>query len=122
MKVRAVCVIFSCLVLLTGVGFAAAQYQAGKIVKVEKHESHGPSTQGGTDAPLTREVTTYHVSIKLGDKVYVCQYQTDPEIELSWIEGKDVEARVKGKAIYVKKATGKEARGSILSTSPAGNP
>ena len=121
MKVRGVCAAFVCLILLSAVGFAAAHtYQAGKIVKVEKQASHTPS--GGTDAPPKANVATYHVSIQLGDKVYVCRYQIDPENDTSWIEGKDVQARVSGKVMYVKKATGKESKGSILSTVPAGNP
>jgi len=120
MKVRAVCAVLACLVLLSSIGFAAApEYQAGKIIKVEKRQSH--SSSGGTDAPSTVEATTYHVSIKIGDKVYVVRYQTDPDAELSWIEGKDVQARVKGKGMYVKKINGKEAKGSIVSTTTAGN-
>jgi len=121
MKVRSVCAAFLCLVLLSGAGFAAAyDYQTGKIVKVEKQESHASS--GGTDAPAKAAVATYRISIQLGDKIYVCQYKTDPDNELSWIEGKEIQARVHGKAMYVKKASGKETKGSILSTSPAENP
>jgi len=56
--------------------------------------------------------------VQLDDKIYVCQYKA--EWDLSWVEGKDVQARVKGKMIYVKKANGKEAKGSILSTAAAG--
>jgi hypothetical protein len=119
MKVRAVCSVFLGLVLLSAIAFAANhKYQAGKIVKVEKQESHASS--GHTDAPLKAEVATYRVSIQLGDKVYVCRYQTDRDAEISWIEGKDVQARVSGKVMYVKRATGNEAKGSILSTAPAG--
>jgi hypothetical protein len=119
MTVRAVCPLFLGLALLSAIGFAAGhKYQAGKIVKVEKQESHASSWH--TDAPLKAEVATYRVSIQLGDKVYVCRYQTDPDAEISWIEGKDVQARVSGKVMYVKKATGKEAKGAILSTAPAG--
>jgi len=121
MKVRSVCVAFLGLALLSGVSFSAApEYQAGKVVKVEKQESR-PSS-GGSDAPLKAEVATYRISIQLGDKIYVCQYKTDPDKELSWIEGNEVQVRVHGKAMYVKKASGKEAKGSILSTSPEGNP
>ena len=120
MNIRAISTISLCLALLSGTGLAAAhEYQNGKIVKVEKHESSAPS--GGTDAPLKAGVETYHVSILLGDKVYVCRYQTDPDLDLSWIEGKEVQARVSGKAMYVKKATGKEAKGSILSSTAAVN-
>jgi len=121
MKVRSVCAVFLCLALLSSTGFAAAyEYQAGKVVKVEKQESR--ASTGGTDAPAKAAVATYRISIQLGDKIYVCQYKTDPDNELSWIEGKEVQARVHGKAMYVKKASGKEAKGPILSTSPAGNP
>jgi len=120
MKVRSVCAAFLCLALLSGVSFSTAhEYQAGKIVKVEKQESRASS--GGTDAPAKAQVTTYRISIQLGDKIYVCQYKTDPDNELSWIEGRDVQARVNGKAMYVKKASGKEAKGPILSTTPAVN-
>lgn len=62
------------------------------------------------------EVVPYLISIRLGDKIYVCTYQTGPDRDLSWTEGKEVEARVSGKAMYVKKANGKEAKGFILST------
>ncbi|MGC2193372.1 MAG: hypothetical protein WA628_01765 [Terriglobales bacterium] len=121
MRIRAVCAVFVSLAVLIGVGFRAAhEYQVGKIVKVERRQSRGPS--GGTDAPLTSEVVPYRISIRLGDNIYVCGYQTGPERDLSWTEGKDVEARVSGKVMYVKKANGKEAKGSILSTAPAANP
>ncbi len=118
MKVRKICAVLLFLALLSGVSIAAAQeYQAGRIVKVEKQQSH--SASGGTDSSLGSAVATYHVSIQLGDRIYVCQYKTDSENDISWTDGKDVQARVSGKAIYVKKVTGKEVRGSILSTSPA---
>jgi hypothetical protein len=121
MKLRAICAVFVSLAVLSGVGFAAAhEYQVGKIVKVEKEHSRGSS--GGTDPALTSDVTPYRISIRLGDNIYVCSYKTGPERDLSWTKGKEVEARVSGKAMYVKKANGKEAKGSILSTAPASNP
>jgi hypothetical protein len=121
MKVRTTTAVFLFLALLSAASFAAPQYQAGKIVKVEKQEEPHAHSAGGTDAPLKAEVATYHVSIQLGDKVYVCSYDAHADQDMSWVEGKDVEARVKGKVVYVKKANGKEAKGSILSTAPAGN-
>jgi hypothetical protein len=121
MRAHVVLAVLLCLILLSAVGLSAAahEYQAGKIVKVEKHASHTPS--GGTDAPSQAKVATYDISIQIGDKVYVCRYQADPEL-VSWVEGKDVQARVSGRVMYVKKANGKEAKGSIVSTAPAGNP
>ena len=121
MKIRSVYAVFLCLAVVSGIGFAAThEYQAGKIVKVEKLQSHAPS--GGNDAPLTAEVVSYRISIRLGDNVYVCSYHSVPDLDLAWVEGKEVEARVKGKVMYVKKANGKEAKGSILSTTPSANP
>jgi hypothetical protein len=64
----------------------------------------------------------YRISIRLGDNIYVCRYQTGPDLDLSWTEGKEVEARVSGKVMYVKKANGKEAKGFILSSEAAANP
>jgi hypothetical protein len=121
MKVRTVCTVLLCVALISGVGFATPrQYQSGKILKAEKEESHSHS--GGTDAPLKEEVTTLKVSIQLGDKVYVCRYKTHLEDAGSWLEGKDVEARISGRTIYVRKANGKEANGAIVSIAPAEKP
>jgi hypothetical protein len=121
MKTPVVRAVFLSLTLLAAFSFAAAQdYQTGKIVKVEKQESHS-SHSGGTDAPMTAEVASYSVSIQLGDKVYVCKYKAHADSGTSWAEGKEVQARVSGKAMYIKKPTGKEEKGAILSTSPATN-
>jgi len=120
MKAHVVCAVLF-LTLLAAVSFAAGhEYQSGKVVKVEKQESDTPS--GGTDAPLMTEVATYRISIQIGDKVYVCRHQTYPGDDLSWTNGRDFQARVSGKTMYVKKVTGKETKASILSTSPATNP
>jgi len=121
MRVRSICAVFLGLALVCNIGFASAhEYQTGKIIKVERQESHASS--GGTDAATKEAVTSYHISIQLGDKIYVCRYQTSPDNDISWVEGKDVQARVSGKAVFVKRSNGKEARGSILRTASAGNP
>ena len=118
MKFRVVCSVFLCLTLV-GVGFGAGpEYQTGKVIKVEKQERSAPS--GGSDAPKKGDVSSYHVSIQLGDKIYLCSFDTHSEHDPPWAEGKDVQARVSGKVIYVKKASG-EVKGPILSTSSAGN-
>jgi len=121
MRLRTVGSLLLVLFLFCGISLAAAhQYQAGKIVKVEKQESRAPS--GSTDAPLKAEAATYRISIQLGNKVYVCRYQTGTDSDISWAEGKDVQARVSGKTMYVKKVTGKEAKGAIVDTTPAPQP
>lgn len=99
MKPRVACAVFLCLTLLTTVSFAAAhEYQADRIVKVEKEESNGSSAR--PDAPLKAEVATYRISIQLDDKVYVCRYQAYQKDDLSWMNGKDIQARVSGETMY----------------------
>jgi hypothetical protein len=63
---------YFCLTLLTVTALAAHQYQSGSIVKVELQESH--TSSGGTGAPMKANVSSYHVSIQLGDKIYVWNY------------------------------------------------
>ena len=123
MKARVDCAVFLCLILLTTFSFAVAhEYQAGRIVKVEKvekEESNGSSA--GPDAPLKAEVETYRISIQLGDKVYVCRYKVDEGDDLLRMKGKNIQARVSGKTMYVKTVTGKQTKGHILSTSNSKN-
>ena len=121
MKFRKIGIVFICLASLAAVSFAAAyEYQTGKIIKVETRQSQSSSMS--TEPALKAEIKNYRISIQLGGKVYVCQYQAGADSDLTWIEGKEVQARVKGKVLYVKKVNGQEERGSIVSTSPAVNP
>jgi len=128
MKIHVGGAIFLSLALVAAIRFAEAQqYETGKIVKVEKLESHSSSggthpVPSGTDTPLKAEVATYSISIQLGDTMYVCKYKSHADTQTSWTEGKDVQARISGKAMYVKTDAGTEQKIAILSTSPARNP
>jgi hypothetical protein len=122
MKVRMVFAAFLCFTVLSVVGNLAAQnYQSGKITKVEKQAAHA-SSGGSTDAPTDADVTSYLVSVQLGGKVYVCKYKAHADKDISWIEGKDVQARVSGKTMIVQKLNGKEEKGSIVRSSPVTTP
>jgi len=44
------------------------------------------------------------------------------EQDLTWKQGKDVDVRIKGKALYMKLPNGKEAKASILRTTKAPTP
>ena len=98
-----------------------AGYQSGKIIKVTKLEdtSRGIS---GTDAQAKTEIHNYKVSVQIGDSVYVARYQSTDEDLASFAEGKDVQARVDGKVLRVRKANGKDAKGSIIQTTKATTP
>ena len=111
------------LLFLLGVPFWAqaqsAEYQTGKVTCVKKLADSGGSNYGGTDSATKSDVHTYNVSIQVGDTVYVCRYQ-DATGELdTWLPDKDVQVRIKGKAIFVKRPVGKDAKGSIVKTTKA---
>jgi len=97
------------------------QYVKGKIVSVEKVEKQG-ATSGGTDAPVASQVDNYNISIQVADTVYVCRYAAHSEQDLTWTRGKEGDVRIKGKTMYVRTATGKEAKASILRTTKAPTP
>jgi hypothetical protein len=98
-----------------------AAYQSGKIINVERQPGTGGGG-GGTDATLKPETATYKISVQVNDTVYIVRYQAQGDQDLSWIQGKDVQVRIAGKKMYVKRATGREAKGSILSSTKAGTP
>ena len=95
-------------------------YQAGKIVNVEKQP--GTGTSGGSDAALKPETATYKISVQVNDTVYLVRYHAQGDQDLSWIQGKDVQVKVAGKKMYVKRVSGKDAKASVLSTSKATSP
>jgi hypothetical protein len=98
----------------------APQYQDGKIIAVKKLPAH--ATAGGTDAPAASEVEDYEISIQVGDTVYVCRYVSHSEQDLSWTHGKEGKVRIKGKTMYVRRATGKETQASILRRTKVSTP
>jgi len=101
-------------------------YQAGKIVAVDRLTDHHPTgghqTGSPTDAPLAANVQTYNVSIQVGDTVSICRYQAHSGQEMSWLQDKDVQVRVSGKTMYVKTATGEDAKATILQNKKAAQP
>ena len=106
--------------VVAGAQSQTPQYQDGKIIAVEKLPA--PASTGGTDAPMASQVEEYKISIQVGDTVYVCRYTSHSDQDLSWTKGKDVQVRIKGKTLYAKKATGKDAMASILKTTKAATP
>jgi hypothetical protein len=87
-------------------------FQTGKIVTVEKLPG-GTSTGSGTDAPIASDTNRYNLSIQLGDTVYICRVKVSGAIDLDWVQGKDIQAKVDGKVMRVKKANGKVVKLSI---------
>src|SRR5882672_11114202 len=101
-----VCVVF------TLVGAQSQQYQDGKIIAVKKLSSEAGA--GHTDAPTGSSVEDYEISIQVGDTVYVCRYQSHSDQDLSWTQGKEGQVKIKGKRMYVKRASGSDAQATIL--------
>jgi hypothetical protein len=101
----------------------AQSYQAATIVKVDQLPDTGSA--GGTDAPLKSTVHDYNVSIQVGDTLYVCRYHAHNSQESSWLQalqGKEGQVRVKGMVMYVKRATGKDEKATIVNTTKASQP
>jgi hypothetical protein len=96
------------------------QYQDGKIIAVKKLPSH--DSAGHTDTPMASEVDDYEISIQVGDTVYVCRYVAHSDQDLSWTHGKEGKVRIKGKTMYVKRATGRETQASILRRTKVSTP
>jgi hypothetical protein len=91
-----------------------ADYQTGKIISVEKLDTAGSS--GGVDAPVASNTAHYNLGIQLGDTLYTCRAKTSGDIDLGWVQGKEVQAKADGKVMYVKRVNGKIARLSIVSS------
>jgi hypothetical protein len=96
------------------------RYEAGKIVKVERQSDTAGNS--GTDAASTSATATYKISVQVNDTVYLVRYQAQGDQDLSWIQGKDVQVRVSGKKMYVKRASGADAKAGILSKAKASAP
>ena len=95
-----------------------SDYQTGKIISIEKlPASSSPST--GTDTPLAAGTNGYNLSIQIDGSVYVCRAKMPNGSDLDWAQGKEVQSKVKGKAMYLKRNDGSVAKLSIISTKKA---
>ena len=111
--------LLAAVVCLTAIQSLAADYQTGKIIAVDKLESQSNTMSSGTDAALSPGVTRFNLSIQLNDSVYVCRAKTQSDFDLSWTNGREVQAKTKNNVMYVKKADGKVVKLSIVSTKKA---
>jgi hypothetical protein len=93
-------------------------FQTGTIVSVETIDSSAPT--GGTDAPPAANRQKHNLSITLGGTIYVCRVETSKDYDLGWAQGKEVQVRVKGKTMDVKRENGKVVKLSILSRKTSG--
>lgn len=111
--------LLACLICFSATQSLATDYQTGKIIAVDKLDSSGNSMSSGTDAALSSGVSRYNLSIQLNDSVYVCRAKTQSDFDLSWTNGKEVQAKTKNNVMYVKRADGKIVKLSIVSTKKA---
>jgi hypothetical protein len=93
-------------------------FQTGKIVSVDTIDSTAHA--GGTDAPTAPNLQKHNLSIELGGTIYVCRVETIKDYYLGWAQGKEVQVRVKGKTMDVKRENGKVVKLSILSKKTSG--
>jgi len=107
------------LICIAAVSFAQnTDFQTGKIVSAETIDSSART--GGTDAPTAANRQKHNLSIELGGTVYVCRVETSKDYDLGWAQGREVQVRVKGKTMDVKRENGKIVKLIILSTKTSG--
>lgn len=117
MKIVAIGLLLACAVLLGLAQSNSDSYQSGTIVSVDNLPVH--ASDAGTDARLKPNVADHDVSIQVGDTVYVCRYHSLSDVDLSWLRNKNVQVKIKGKVMCVKRATGKDIEAQIVSTTKA---
>lgn len=117
MKIFAFGLLLACAVSPTLAQSNNDSYQSGTIVSVDNAPVH--TREGGTEPQLNPNVAEHDISIQVGDTVYVCRYHAVSDLDLSWLRNKEVQVKIKGKVIYVKRATGKDAKAQIVSTTKA---
>jgi hypothetical protein len=92
-------------------------YQNGTIVGMD-----GVSANASAEPQLESNVTDHEISIQVGDTVYVCRYHTSSDQDSSWLYNKTAQVKIQGKVLYVKRATGKDARAQIVSATKVTQP
>jgi hypothetical protein len=93
------------------------QYQTGKIISVDNR----PVEQGNpsNNPPLASNVANHDISIQVGDTIYAATFQTGKDYDLSWLRDKDIQVKIKGKVMSIKRVMGPDTTISITSTSKA---
>ena len=90
------------------------KYSVATVKQVEKLPA-GP-TPATSDAPLTADVDTFHITVDLDSKTYVVEYQTfaDPQRDTSGLVGKKFQVYARGKTMYVKALGGRIMKLAIV--------
>jgi hypothetical protein len=111
---KLISVIGLCLVTLSAFSQSASKYQVATILEVKAHTVAGDS---GSD------VTSYHVSVRVGDTVYVVLY-TPPlgETEVKYFAGRGLLVLVGKKTITYNDILGRSFEAPIQSQRPATQP
>jgi hypothetical protein len=107
--------LLTCLVFSALGQTSASDFQTGKIVAVEKLDSQG-NTTSGTDSAMSAGVNRFNLSIQLNDAVYLCRAKSASDFDLTWANGKEVQAKTKKNVMYVKRSNGSVAKLNIIST------
>ena len=96
-------------------------YQKGTILAIQPYTPNSTARKP-TDARTPQDVSTYDLTVQIGDMVYVGRYQHASDfVPGNWEVGKEVDARVgpKKHRIYLKDVSGKEIALPIVTRRPA---
>jgi|ERR1017187_813987 hypothetical protein len=108
---RLIVVVTLCLLALAALGQSTSKYQVGTITEVKPHQAAG---DGGSDA------TSYDVSVKVGDTIYVVLYTTPlGDVAPKYAAGRDLLVLVGKNTITYNDMLGQSLQVPIESQRPA---
>ena len=111
---RQIGAIILCLLTLPALCQSTSKYQVATILEVNPHQAAG-------DHPS--EATSYHISVKVGDKIYVVLYTTPlDEIAPRYAAGRELLVLVGKNTITYNDMLGRSRQVPIESQRPAAGP
>jgi hypothetical protein len=111
---RLIVIVTLCLLALAAVGQSTSKYQVAMITEVKPRQATGDGTS---------DLTSYDVSVKVGDTIYVVLY-TQPlgEIPAKYETGRELLVLVGKKTITYNDMLGRSLQVPIQSQKPAAEP
>src|SRR5262245_20717144 len=95
-------------------------FQTGEIQKIERLPGQ-PNANGdaATDSQPDRGIDRYNVFVQIGDTIYTTQLETSDPMDAEFSSGSEVQARVSGRVLYLKRASGAVVEASIVAKKKA---
>jgi len=86
------------------------QYNAGKLVSVQR-KTRQKVDMYLVNTPVMSEIPYFELAVQLGDTEYIAEYtprNADEELPAEWQSGAEVQARVEGHGLFLKRPGGSD--------------